>query len=1104
MKNQSIAIIFAILISLTLQEKCGQLQSGGYTIPHRDIVIERGNSLNITCHYNKPLKGDEILTFKRQTDELTSLVRKINETSIELYIERVEKQESTFICNLKNVTDGKEQFVCMNSVLVGSAPENITDFECTNNLDMLSCSWTVKHTYVETNETVRLIFPRGQYEFNGIKERGQRRIMILDQNTNPQYRRSNSIFAIGVHMENIFGNITNNFTVENFKIVIPNPPENLTVTQLTTNSFYLQWRVPLSMRSFTPGLDHKILYTCKSDDWQLGGNKSSTHEKVIEFNLTGIPFPNSICEIAVSMKSAIANDSYWSKNASIFGITESTIPARPPAINMGSFEISNPDGKFFVYWEQLAKELQNGNEFKYEVEVEGHVKKFETTSNYHEFQNLPKENSYKINIWSKNKIGLSKEKSTLYIPPHTRRIDKPTEVIRIEHQDYLELSWNPPQRSRLTNYTIFFCDSKRDRPHQCKGNIDWINVPPNATHLNYTMTSKNYQIGIAANSLHSSSGIEWASCTKLNNGKSKMNKVHISKVEARSITIEWSWECSQPSPNEDYILSYCRIKSPSSSDCKDNMTDYVIKGPATQGKITGLVPYTTYLINVSIQPSNSTSRLQIDKPLLNTTDEAAPDGILKIFATEITNSSISIKWNSPDFPINGVLKYFLIHIDNGTTVPWAEKVDNETSYKLENLQSYSNYTIYASTCTTFCSEPSNHLVLTTLKGVPAKIKTPVSNGSNSTSISMVWERPNPPRGEIDHYEVRIKDSSGNEEVKKTHSQIYTENCEEKGNEFKVAVRAVNIFNGTSLYGEFSDELNNYCHGKGTYIFYIILVGAVVLSFPTIYFIKWIYVKLLNMSDVKVELPDGLVQKLPKAKHNEDHEQTIERASTDEGTRLLDDKKTAAPASEKSEKVAPSMERDQPSPTDQLQVSDEKNSLRQRNVPTKIADIVAGSKPTFLSSPYSMVGEHEMLKISSPYVQHGGAIMTAGRLDPAPPVTMSEMLKTKNPGYVSHDEVRLPKGYAFGAPAKNVPTTAPQVDLLTAAATPVGATSSPNYVQASDGSQMSPPSMAPSSSHLDAPAPKGVYVSVGDVAASTQPVMTSRGYVSYDTKSGKND
>ena len=84
-----------------------------------------------------------------------------------------------------------------------------------------------------------------------------------------------------------------------------------------------------------------------------------------------------------------------------------------------------------------------------------------------------------------------------------------------------EVSWIPPvNANQVTSYTIFWCrtENNRDRPYQCAGYLDWMEVSNETRFQKINMTTDHvYQFAVAANTENYSSGMQWATCTILHN-----------------------------------------------------------------------------------------------------------------------------------------------------------------------------------------------------------------------------------------------------------------------------------------------------------------------------------------------------------------------------------------------------------------------------------------------------------------------------------------------------------------------------------------------------------------------------------------------------------
>ena len=152
--------------------------------------------------------------------------------------------------------------------------------------------------------------------------------------------------------------------------------------------------------------------------------------------------------------------------------------------------------------------------------------------------------------------------------------------------------------------------------------------------------SKIFQFAIAANTRESSSGMLWAACTIIHNkNMGKLKNVWINRVGPTFIELGWKLDCTDGIGSvEGYIVYFCPIKSPLHSECKGSAwvhTSIFLRssflapqanttfGDTTisRGNITGLNPYTTYMLTISVITKHTTFSQQSD-PLYNTTLEA--------------------------------------------------------------------------------------------------------------------------------------------------------------------------------------------------------------------------------------------------------------------------------------------------------------------------------------------------------------------------------------------------------------------------------------------------------------------------------------------------
>ncbi|EFA12822.1 cytokine receptor [Tribolium castaneum] len=880
---------------LAMEPMCSPgLDFGGYTVPQGDIVIEYGNPLDIICvllNNSKNILGPDAslnLSFVRNQDAVPpEMIEVINSTAIKLHIDKPPKVSSdTYSCLQYN-----KSAVCMNCVTVGTKPQPVTDFECISyNYDNLTCTWTPPENYIKT--TYNLTFTLGGRAARYIQacphidysEKTKRMSCMWNVSTTPQYRQVHEVYNFNLTMENKFGTHRQSYPFQHFAHVLSGPPENLTVINTTSSSIYLYWMVPLSMRTFWPGVHHRILYQCEyyEKKWHFGGEiKENPKRYEIYFNLTNLKYAHALCDIRVSLRSAKAlpsDESMWSNNASITVWTSSKIPDEPPETNVGSFEVvafgnSLQNREAYVYWKQIKEEQKNGPDFHYGIAVEGEpaIRPVEFTNTYAKFENLSISTSYTFNIWSENSNGTSARKSSVFIPKQTDRIKEPWSFTKVEFGDGVyELTWVAPKlldNQYITNYTIFSCSNERDRPYQCNGMLNWTVVSSNTTSKTMIVEkNKIFQFAISANTHNGSSGMLWASCTVIHNkNMGKMKNVWINSVGSTFIEVGWKLDCADRIGSvEGYVVYYCPIKSPMHTECKAPQANRTFDGTSmlSSGNITDLNPYTTYMLTVSVKTKHTTFSQQSD-PLYNTTLEDAPSTPPRdVTIQKVTNSSIRVAWKPPE-ALNGIIRDYVVYCCVKGSLCEKIPVKTELNYTITGLKSFENYSIELEACTTKCSGKSERLQVTTSMGYPSKIRKPTVDLRNDTSITIVWNEPEEPSGRNDYYVVQFRQKHKSEnktfQYNTTKRKFVIENCGDGGkfNAFYISVKAVNKIDNRSYDGPWSDELENYCETPINYIMYLLLFVAIVAVVSVGFFSTRLYNHCKFMRDVEVKLPPGL-------------------------------------------------------------------------------------------------------------------------------------------------------------------------------------------------------------------------------------------------------
>lgn len=339
-----------------------------------------------------------------------------------------------------------------------------------------------------------------------------------------------------------------------------------------------------------------------------------------------------------------------------------------------------------------------------------------------------------------------------------------------------------------------------------------------------------YQFAISANSPQNSSGMFWAECTIIpNKSMGKIDNVWIKLVHSTFIEVGWSLDCSNRiNTIQGFVIFYCPMEKPTQTSCKNGTEKNVtISGDVNlqSGRVTGLTPHTSYRLTVSYILNSSTYSIP-SQALRNTTYEAAPDTPpVSVEVIDVTNSSISLKWQRP-LKMNGYLKNYYVYYNN------KMKNSSTNEITLSDLMSFKNYIISIEACTVACSNRSDPINITTRMWYPAQIKQPNIRSQNESYITVGWDRPEPARGKIDYYQIKIKDQSDKDDsptVNVTAPNYTLEVCTSRNHRdhLYISVRAVNIFeDGKHKVGPWSSALEFSCVQYSSVVY--VLVGSLII------------------------------------------------------------------------------------------------------------------------------------------------------------------------------------------------------------------------------------------------------------------------------------
>ncbi|KAJ8955446.1 hypothetical protein NQ318_003545 [Aromia moschata] len=686
------------------------------------------------------------------------------------------------------------------------------------------------------------------------------------------------------------------------------------------------------MLNFQPGLRHRIWYQSdfNKNVWEYGGLITTYPEKnsgPVEFDLENLKYPHALYDIRVSMMSKVADENdenMWSDNATITVRAQSKIPDHPPKTDIGSFEsfYNRFTRDIYVYWQQLAEEEHNGQNFSYEVEVvnDPSLRPKDITKTYAYFSNVSFSTDYIINIRSRNDIGPSLEKSTVVVPTKGWQ-QPPSNFMKVEdfrNNDHIiyNLSWSPPKES----------PGSGKLPQS--GSLNWTTLPDSLLEYRTVLPATNhvYQFAISANYHNTSSGMQWAECTAFSATIGKNSLIAPNR---------------HLGPITGYIIYYCPIDKPSRPSCKgpEKNTTVPYDSKIQSAVVGGLESYVTYRFTISFI-INHTTYSEPSDVCTNTTREAAPSTPQNIVVRRDELFDITQMDAASE-------KKRRFEEDKKQEMPVEP---DKTDITIQNLMSFEKYKITMEACTVDCSNKTDPIEVTTQMWVPSKIENVQEYSTNETHITFAWHRPVPARGKIDYYQVDYTQTF-NSETKKfpyinvTSKNFSIENCESgKYTKVQVIIRAVNIINGRHVAGPWSNPRDYYCQIRLFTPLIYILGGA--LSIFAVVMVsccfKRVYVSIKDMKNIGVELPPGLHQKV----NTTDTLKSMNKISADEvmplnkmmkeGMRSSGDSSglgsahdSIASSEESTNHISPS-DSGTEQPRSPSLSEDRKNSLRQRN------------------------------------------------------------------------------------------------------------------------------------------------------------------------------
>ncbi|KOB75812.1 Cytokine receptor-like protein [Operophtera brumata] len=629
--------------------------------PEGMISVPYGQPLEILCSDDRYTADN--LQFENGGEPIPSI--KVNTTTRRLSMENHKKGVFTYYC--RNTVTNK---VCASRVVVDSAPLDVTDFACkSQNLDVINCTWS-NPGFSATNYTFSSLVSDNYEDICTTERSGRARYCTWNTSGQPRYRQHEKEFFFYITFCNVFGCNEQNFTINHFAIVKPDPPKNLKVLGNGTHSVILQWSIPNNMFDFLPnGVDHKIEYQIAKIDKTSYFRKVDTSglpakNGTYKFQLSDLPYAHMQYEVRIYIRPKEADkDEFWSDFTYLVFYTASERPQRPPDTVVGAFEQSSfvTTRRIYVYWKQLEEYEEAGANFTYKVVTHQGTENTKRllADNKKSLSYIVLDNAslgaINVEIWSINDKGSSFNKSHLYIPPNidTLALRVPSFTKLGYENGTHKLSW--VSINTVDNYTVFWC--QHNTAKICSGRINFTVLEANKTNHVIDLPRENrYQFAISANVGSKTSGMVWTTCD-ISKDDIPMYRFPVELhhgIPGKSfVTIAWDMACTlQEGIITGYNITYWPVIN-TSNVCDTSFTNssvYVSDPKQMEINITDLNPNTTYVFALTL---NTTYGLKVIENALTeiTTTEDTPTGPRNVNIAK----DEAISWDSP-LKKNGIIR----------------------------------------------------------------------------------------------------------------------------------------------------------------------------------------------------------------------------------------------------------------------------------------------------------------------------------------------------------------------------------------------------------------------------------------------------------------
>ncbi|XP_075157421.1 cytokine receptor-like [Haematobia irritans] len=884
-----------------------------------ETSIRIGGSASITCSLHEP-HSSEMWFIQTIKGNMASEKKNITQPSEDIQV----VDNYTAVLKINNATENVAEYQCMMgsygigiaTLYVGTEPQNVTDFECVvYNYDYMQCKFTAPKNMVPVEFNLK-------YKANNFNYVSSCELNDNQQCNVTNYTPQTMEYLFTLTQSNALGRNIQNFTIYTDNIV-KMPPLNVNVSKVTSDRVILTWNIVKISYYNDSGLEYAMELRESNGDWKMQEADVLNHSKgKFSVAIKGLhSYWQYFFRVRVKTKK-VNNKRFWSYPTIVKFITTIKRPQLAPDAPHGSFYIDSAETHVTLYWSPLAEKDHCGPDFHYvvyEITPTG-VEIFRgNTTTTSIILSWKKDTVQNFTIKSANIEGHSEEGSVIrvYRSSGSRYELNEKNIAKGYHNGSYTLSWSPPiYRNLLLSYTVFWCTPQIESWNQCKGPISFKYVDKTITNFTTGRENRSLNMAVSANYMNYSTGMIWARCSREVSSKLMEAEIEANALNSSSVLIKWNSGSVCSSILKGYNLTYCLSNGTVVQNrciCSGKRHTEQFPPNFTNYTINNLPPYKYVCASIVMFSSDKNGKESYAEPVKTKASAPSPPMNVSVNHSSITSKSARIEWKTPQ-EFNGVLSHYTIYWrkDRHKRYEMAETDVNQTSYILTGLSSYSTYEAYVTAHTVEESKPSEIVTISTLIGIPSSPR----NVKNEKDDVIYWDQPDLPSGKNLFYVVTLVSThkGGNETkyervsvVRGRSCRYQPPDCSSSEMTFSLKVRAVNagerseidediksmspdsILNGASVDQSFcrSDEENaagdffdkssskSYfashwidaprtisCFENKTSIYFFSFL--VVIAFVA-YICYWMRKKYYKMKNIKVILPEGLIDQVSNYK-----------------------------------------------------------------------------------------------------------------------------------------------------------------------------------------------------------------------------------------------